>query len=120
VISVTLPLRISNPLNGSQGRSRAGQLYRAKQRAEVRNVVRMALWPKLGGRMPASGVTVTLTRIAPRALDDDGWEAGAKAARDGVADALGIRDNDPRVEWRYAQERGAVREYAVRLEIAAS
>lgn len=49
---------------------------------------------------------VTLTRIAPRALDDDNLRSATKAARDGIADRLGIDDRDPRVEWRYAQAKG--------------
>ena len=37
-----------------------------------------------------------------------------------IADRLGISDNDPRVEWRYAQERGKPKEYAARVEITAA
>lgn len=59
--------------------------------------------------------TVTLTRIAPRALDDDNLQSGFKALRDGIADRLGVKDNDPRVTWRYAQERGQPKQYAVRV-----
>ena len=60
---------------------------------------------------------VTLTRIAPRALDGDNLQSAFKAMRDGVADALGVDDAEPRVEWRYAQERGRVKEYAVTVKI---
>lgn len=42
---------------------------------------------------------VTLTRVAPRRLDSDNAAGATKSVRDGVADALGIRDNDPRVLW---------------------
>lgn len=62
-------------------------------------------------------VTVTFTRIAPRALDDDNLRSALKATRDGVADWLGVPDNDPRVTWVYAQERGAPKSYAVRVEV---
>lgn len=51
---------------------------------------------------------VTLTRIAGRELDDDNLAHAFKSVRDGVADALGIKDNDPRVSWAYAQERRGV------------
>lgn len=60
---------------------------------------------------------VTLTRIAPRELDDDNNASSLKHVRDGVADRLGVDDRDPRVRWEYGQERGGVREYAVRVEI---
>ncbi|MBE0568400.1 MAG: hypothetical protein IH577_01830 [Deltaproteobacteria bacterium] len=60
---------------------------------------------------------VTLTRIAPRALDTDNLASGLKAIRDGVADALEIDDGSSLIEWRYAQEKGKPGEYAVRVEI---
>lgn len=50
---------------------------------------------------------VTLTRVAPRSLDaHDNLRSALKFAVDGIADRLGIKDNDPRVEWRYAQVKG--------------
>lgn len=60
---------------------------------------------------------VTLTRIAPRALDDDNLRSALKAARDGIADRFFISDRDPRVSWRYAQRKGAPKEYAVEVAI---
>jgi hypothetical protein len=65
-------------------------------------------------------VVVTLTRIAPRRLDDDNLRSGFKAIRDGIADRLGVDDRDPRIEWRYAEKRGKPKQYAalVRIEPA--
>lgn len=60
-------------------------------------------------------VTVTLTRIGPRRLDDDNLAASFKATRDQVAAELGIDDGSERLEWRYRQEKGA---YGIRVEIA--
>jgi hypothetical protein len=54
-----------------------------------------------------------LTRIAPRALDDDNLRGALKAIRDGIADAMGCKDNDPRISFSYGQERRRVREYGV-------
>jgi hypothetical protein len=51
-------------------------------------------------------LVVTLIRRSPRALDDDNLRSAAKAARDGIADYLGIDDRDPRVQWRYDQSFG--------------
>jgi len=65
----------------------------------------------------AAGLVVTLTRIAPRALDDDNLASAFKAIRDGVADALGIDDRDPRVSWRYAQERHGS-DYGIAVQLA--
>lgn len=65
-------------------------------------------------------VAISLTRIAPRELDDDNLAAGFKATRDGVADWLGVDDGDKRLSWRYAQERGAPKTYQVRIEVLAA
>ena len=34
-----------------------------------------------------------------------------------MADYFGVKDNDPRIQWRYGQRKGRVREYAVLIEI---
>lgn len=60
---------------------------------------------------------VQITRVAPRMLDDDNLAGSCKSVRDGIADRLGIDDRDEAVEWRYAQRKGTVREYAVEIEI---
>ncbi len=47
---------------------------------------------------------VHLTRLAPSGgLDFDNLVSSGKAVRDGVADALGVKDNDRRVTWHYDQ-----------------
>lgn len=61
------------------------------------------------------GAVVTITRLSARELDSDNLESSQKAVRDGVADALGIDDRDPRVTWLYAQEKA--KGYAVRITI---
>ena len=75
----------------------------------------MLVKPQLRGI--ALPVRVTLTRVAPLALDGDNAQASLKATRDGVADALGIDDRTPLVQWVYLQRRGKVREYAVEVVI---
>jgi hypothetical protein len=53
---------------------------------------------------------VTMVRlIGPRGqqLDSDGLVASCKHVRDGVADALGIDDRDPRVSYACRQERSS-------------
>lgn len=60
---------------------------------------------------------VTMTRVAPRRLDDDNLRGCLKAVRDGIAQRLGIDDADPVVEWRYAQESGKPKEYSVSIRV---
>lgn len=60
-------------------------------------------------------LTVTITRIGKRKLDDDNLATSAKAIRDGIADACGKDDGSDFYTWQYAQEKGD--DYAVRIQI---
>lgn len=63
--------------------------------------------------------TVTLTRLAPRKLDDDNLRGCLKAFRDGVAQRLGIDDGSDAVKWEYAQMSAGSKEYGVFIEVSA-
>jgi hypothetical protein len=56
-----------------------------------------------------------MTRVAPRALDDDNNVSAFKGIRDQIAEQLGLNDRDQRIAWRYEQERGPA---CVRIELA--
>jgi hypothetical protein len=61
---------------------------------------------------------VTLTRISAGVLDQhDNLPAALKNVVDGIADGLGIKDNDQRVQWRYAQEKCKRGYFGVRVKI---
>jgi hypothetical protein len=64
-------------------------------------------------------VVATMTRISPGTLDDDNLRPALKSIRDGIADAFGVADNDPRIEWRYDQQKGKRGDPAVRITITA-
>lgn len=114
MIAVTLPIRaesVSNLREHWVKRAGRAKSHRMQAWAELRAADKE---PRLLGP-----VTVTLTRIAPRPLDShDNLRASLKAVVDGAADWLGVKDNDPRVSWAYAQERAAPKTYAVRIEVA--
>ena len=104
----------------SESNARGHWGKRAKRAKEQRGVVCLAL----RARQPSNWVfpavaplVVTIARVAPRALDDDNLRGALKGVRDGVADWLEINDRDPRVSWAYAQERGGVRQYAVKIRV---
>ncbi len=48
-------------------------------------------------------VVVTLSRVAPRKLDDDNLVSAFKAMRDEVANRLCVDDGSDAVKWRYLQ-----------------
>jgi hypothetical protein len=64
---------------------------------------------------------VTLTRLSAGELDShDNLSGSMKGIVDGIADKLGIKDNDGRVQWRYEQERCARGKFGVRIELEAA
>lgn len=70
--------------------------------------------------VPELPIVVTVTRVAPKALDGhDNLTGGCKATVDGIADFLRVKDDDPRVTWRYGQQLSVFRRYGVRIEIEA-
>ena len=114
VVTVALPLRLLNPLNGSHRH----WAVKAKARSQLRGAVLLALRPRV--RDVTLPVQVTITRIAKSAgLDPhDGLPASAKPVVDAVAEALGVDDRDPRVRWAYAQRRGKGYGCEIRIEPA--
>lgn len=106
----TLPLHLQSTSNLRE--HWAAKARRVKEQRAYAMIAAKALG---AGRM-APPWLVTIIRVAPRRLDGDNMQAAAKAVRDGLADALGLRDDsDPRVTWAYEQERG--KPSAVRVEI---
>ena len=89
-----------------------------QKRAQTHNVTAWAAVTKAIGRKRVEyPLSVTIVRIAPRRLDQgDNEQSSGKFVRDGIARALGINDNDPRVVWRVVQEQRA-KTYGVRIEI---
>ena len=102
----------------SEANLRENWHVKAKRVQTQRSITRVMVKQKFGKATTGAGYTVTLTRIAPRALDDDNLPRSFKAIRDGVADALGTDDSTrSNLRWRYAQEKGPPKQYAVRIQI---
>lgn len=115
LIHLHLPIRTVSEANQRDHWTKKAR--RAKdQRGTTALVVRAELRRKRVSI--GSGLVVTLCRVAPGTLDDDNLRGACKGPRDGVADALGINDRDPRVTWEYQQRRGRAGEYAVLVMIA--
>ena len=111
-MKVYLPIRTWSEANARVHWGKRARRAR-KQRDAARMLVRMA-----GADVEGLGtIMVTLTRIAPRDLDSDNLSSALKAVRDGIADALGLDDGDPRLDWHYAQHAGTPGEYSVLVEI---
>lgn len=113
-------LRTTSTLN-----ARVSWYARHRQNQAQRTMVLRLLQATYGLTCPWSlPLTVTLTRIAPRALDQgDNLPGALKSCRDGVSDYLSGgtygrgKDNLPGLTWRYAQRRGSVGEYGVEIRL---
>lgn len=129
-VGIVLPIQTKSLLNVRWHWARKAKLA-AQQRGIVLLALRTPLAPfrlspakprpktrPRGPVAPANAILeAMLVRIAPRALDDDNLRGALKHVRDGVADALGVDDRDPRVSWRYDQWRGEPRQYAVQVSL---
>jgi hypothetical protein len=91
-----LPLKLESLNHQESGWKRAKR--RELQRATVRNIAGRAIKTI---HVPCK---VTITRYAPRDLDDDNLIGSAKSVRDEIAALLGVDDRDPRIEWKYWQQ----------------
>lgn len=112
MIRITIPgLRLVSEAN-----ARDHWAVKARRVQRQRDLARMLTARPLWARK-AWPLRVTITRIAPRSLDSDNLVGSAKAVRDGIADALGVDDKDPRVEWRVEQRKGRPGEYAVEVRV---
>lgn len=110
-MNVTLPIRAYSILNERGHWSERAKVAKG-QRATAHMLLRAANAPK---GLP---VHVRVVRIAPRALDGhDNLGASLKNCIDGIADYFGVTDNDERIRFECAQEKGKPKEYAVRIEI---
>lgn len=122
-VEVTLPLRLGSPQNGSHGHWATHAAARKKERLTASwrcygplTECRLSL---LEGEV--SRLTVVIARIAPRSLDDDNLRSGCKSVRDGITDALGLKnDRDSRLSWEYEQQKGPPKHYAVRITVRAT
>jgi hypothetical protein len=107
-LRVEMPLRLAGGTNARLHWGKRARIAKAEREAGY------LLTPRSGWRLPC---IVTLTRIAPRAMDGhDNVMALCKHLVDGIADRLGVKDNDPRVTWQYKQARGKPRYYGVVVE----
>lgn len=103
---VVLPVRTRNR-NGGHGHWAELARRRKRERSWACQACR-------GISLPA---VVRLTRLSAGQLDDDNLRDALKGVRDGVADALGVPDNHPKVTWEYAQEKCQRGRFGVRIEV---
>ena len=107
-----IPIRLPSLANSRMHWRRLARLKRQQRGA--------TLYCMYGKQLPAVGVplTVTITRIGPRRLDDDNLASACKYVRDQIAAVIGVDDGSPLYTWKYAQRVSSNRyKYGVDVEI---
>jgi hypothetical protein len=99
-LNFQVPLKLRNPLNGSGGATKAAR-YATNARRQRERAAGRWLAEKVVAHAPVVSLAVLLTRVSPRAFDDDGLVAAFKSVRDGIAEAWGINDASDRITWEY-------------------
>ncbi|HEY6459542.1 MAG TPA: hypothetical protein VIY73_05300 [Polyangiaceae bacterium] len=120
-ITISLPIRTTNPLNGQTGNSRFAAIIRTKQRHETRSCVRLHVYAELARSAVSLPVSVRITRLSAGTLDAwDGLPGALKPVVDAVADAFGVRDDDARITWEKPEQRKCPRgSYGLEIHIEA-
>jgi hypothetical protein len=111
-VIITVPIKLVSLAN-----ARMHWRKRAALAKEQRRSTRLVLRPDrvYGVDIPC---VVTITRIAPRQLDDDNLAISGKHVRDEIAAWLGADDKPGSgIEWRYGQRKGEPGEYACEIRI---
>lgn len=92
----------------SLANSRAHWSKKAEVARSQRIATRVHFTKALGSReIPLPPLENIIVRVGPMALDDDNLAISGKHVRDSIAQCLGIDDGDPRLTWRYRQEKPA-------------
>ena len=114
LLDILVPVRIVSEAN-SREHWRSASVRKKSHRSTAMLLCRAAhdwLAPN-----PSRNYRVLMTRIAPRTLDSDNLASGFKSCRDGIADAMGIDDGSPRIDWQCDQVKGEPHVYAARVRI---
>ena len=126
-LHVRLDVETTNPLNGSQGRTKGAQMAKAAQRKALRQkAFEQCAWqtqaPALRDillDLRLGTIEVEVVRLSPRELDQhDGLGAALKPIIDGISDFLQMKDNDKQLVWVLKQRKGRVRECGIEITMS--
>lgn len=105
-----IPGPIHNPLNGSQGTTKYGRIFRAKERWRertclcVKDAMNRAKWryEPLGNGRTYNGL-VTVTAFVWNLFDEDGLAAALKPVVDGLVDAELVYSDGPTSKTKFVR-----------------
>lgn len=103
---VHVPIRLPSLANARLSWRRVATLKK-KQREAVATCL-------IGVAVPVPPLTITITRVGPKHMDDDNLASACKYVRDAIAAKIGVDDGSPLYTWLYQQRIG---QYGVDVEI---
>lgn len=116
-----LRVRTTNPLNGAGFGSRfarAGERKRHREDARIMTLREMMLAKLTPADLVPGRVVLRRLSSSARGLDKhDGLPASLKSIVDGIADALGVDDGGPLVEWECQNKRCARGHFGIEITI---
>ncbi len=104
VVEIVTPIKLV-----SESNLREHWFIKHKRRKEYFKALKLVL-PSEGILLPCE---IHLVRVGKRELDSDNLQSAFKSIRDFIGDYLipgkrmGLADNDPRLSWKYSQEKGS-------------
>lgn len=105
-----IPIRLQSLANMShQHWRKLARLSRKQKKATARCIH--------GKEIPPPPLTIIITRIGPRRLDDDNLASACKYIRDQIATTVGVDDGSPLYTWVYRQRNEGRGQYGVDVEI---
>lgn len=104
-----IPIRLPSLSNMSHAHWRRLTGIKKEQRAATLRALK-----ECSKDLPPAPITVKITRVGVRKLDDDNLQGACKYVRDEIAKAYGIDDASSLYTWQYGQRIG---EYGVEVEI---
>ena len=116
-VEVVLPIKVVSEANQSKFEHWGTKARRVRSQ---RGVVKIGLYNfQRSLRAHKGAFRVTLTRIAPRKLDEhDNLPRSMKACVDEIAKACGVDDGAERIQFEYEQRKGKPKQHAVEIVIA--
>lgn len=122
ILQFSLPIKTTNASNMQRGNSRTIAIIRSQEDSKRRNAaytLTLSAMRNAGiSRVDLVPCIVRLTRVSAGRLDGhDALAPALKRVVDGIAQALGIDDGGPFVQWQYDQRRGPPKHYAVLVAI---
>lgn len=108
-MSSAVQFRIEVKTASEANRSRHEHWASRRKRVQRQRVATRLAWIAAGKPKLAVPATVTLTRSSVKVMDSDNLVGSIKACRDELAAIAGVDDGDPRLTFKYAQEKLPVR-----------